>query len=971
MQKPRECDGCQLVKLGSGFSLHEGKPRLGVRFVGEALDRHGAQEGKPMRPNSESGSLITKIIEDLTITDPETNKARKATRGDFEWDNIVKCQPPGDLVGANYEKAAIEHCRIHSGRSYGNTLVSSGLTNIIVALGGVALRELVGIEGKKRGIEDVRGYVFWSEYYHAWVIGSLHPSFIRHGNSRFTSALSYDIKKAILIASGKYRSFAGHADYKRPLFVTQGKLEALVSLYYKLRDNPQLTIYYDIENPYTKTEEEEDKGEEEEEAKEGLQGTEITSIQFAYSKDWAITVPWEKPFIKVAIAILALSNDKVGANVWHHDNRRLEANGANINGTIHDLMWAWKHVQPGLWKGLQKIASFHDFPYAWKHLALEGGNEDEYGCSDVIAPAYIWEKLPQKMKALGVWDSYLKFKVKYEFKVIKPMERRGLFVDPQEHEEFKEWVTKEVEVEDRNLQTNIPHELRNIEPKVRNKETGIVRFGFVKEPPAIRELRGGYSATRAKLEARGIPSSSIISFERYAASKTGLEFREFERIRRANTSQLDLLTEGEEETVSRWCRVLPFKASAEQLIRYLKFKGYKVPRTLKTKRETTGKKELQELWERTGDELLGSTVRSRSYRKMLTNDIPNWLPDSDGLVRTTFKFDPPSWQLNSSNPNIQNASKHPKEWELFGKTASELVLIGQRFRRIVKAPKGRCVVEFDKTAFHVTMMGFEARCAQYIKWSPYMHTLFASYIVGDPIRLEGEIDKDKLSYIKKKFKVVRDSQAKPTVLGNQLGLGSHKLFWMNRTYIDEDGIRQGGIESIKRAKYLQEMLASLFPKVEIYKRKIKEEAHYRKHLKSHFGAIRWFHDVLRWDYRSRSFKNGSEAEEAQSHNLHGDAFGHMHSYVMDIDDELPEFLEEHHYANTIHDSIILFPETSRRDECIETVVRYLRRPDPVLVDSVCPDGLVVDVEVMCSPNGGNWASYKKGWNEMGIQEVKV
>lgn len=983
MQKPNDCLPCPLgrkiqtkeglITLGRSFSNKEGAPKFGVSFVGEALGNHEAQEGLPFRPNGESGSLITQIIEKLKVE--ENGKTRNLSRSDFEWDNIIKCQPPNnELVGKSYEQEATECCRIYNNRSFGSSCsIGDGRYHkVIVALGGVAFRELTGVQGKKRGIEDVRGYVFnGTSDYNCLVVPSLHPSFIRHGNSRFTSALIYDVKKALAVANGSYNSFYNHASYQSPSFVREGKLQALVSLYYKLRSNPQLPIYYDIENPYTaKGEEEEDKGELEEDAEtdNGQEsGYEITSIQFAYSKDWAICVPWEKPFIKIANAILALSNDKIGANVWHHDNPRLEANGAKINGKIHDLMWAWHHMQPGLWKGLQRIGSFFDVPFDWKYKGLSELEEDKdtYGCMDVIAPAYIWPSLVSKMKASGVWESYLRFKLEYRAKVLKPAELRGFFVDKNEHKEFEGYLKEEVKKEDEQLQRSVPESLRNIRPS-RTKNEFQLSYGYLKEPPIIRELRAGYEATRARMLERGIQPQLIMPFEKWAGSRTGLVFREFERFRESDNQEFDFSA-----TDWRWCRVEPFKASSQQLIKYLKFKGYKVPVTLKTNKETTGKKELQGLWEETNDSLLGSVIRLRSYNKMLSNDLPNWLPDKDGVVRTTFLFDPPNWQLNSRNPNIQNASKHPKEWELIGRTAGELQLIGQRFRKIVKAPAGRCVVEFDKQAFHVSMMGFEAKDPLYIKWAPHMHTAFCSYIVGEPIDIGGEVDLDKINYIKKKYKNIRDGQAKPTVLGNQLGIGETKLFYMNKTFIDGEGRRQVGIESKKRAKYLQDMLKGLFPKEDDWKKRIVEEAHYKTYLKSHYGALRWFYDVMRWDYKSRCLKRSQEAEQATSHPIQADAFGHIHSILLRMADS-GDMLERYWFANTIHDSLIFFPLWEERERCIEEVYREMVKADLVLRDSVCaPDGLVVGVDVMCSANGGNWASYHKELNPLGIQEVKI
>lgn len=753
------------------------------------------------------------------------------------------------------------------------------------------------------------------------------------------------------------------------------KLSELVKLYKKLKANPHLPIYYDIENPYTKTEEEDEKGESEDELQEQAnesssnggtetkQKFEITSIQFAVDKYWAITIPWEKPFIKVVQAILALPNDKIGSNVWHHDNPRLLVNGCKIEGVIHDVMWAWKHLQPGLWKGLQRIGSFFDVPFIWKHWAFEGDKEDEYGGMDVIALAYIWGKLPLRMKQMGVWESYLKFKVKYRALVLKPMEDRGFPVDETERQDLQKWVEAQVFKEDAILQASVPEELFGIKPARKDKE-GNKSYGYLREPTIIKELRTAYLDTRARIEARGIQSNNILSFTKWAESRTGLSFRQFDAHGIPTNEDTALLTQ--DGAIRRWCTVEPFKSSSGQLIKYMKFRGYKIPLTLKDKRETTGKKELYEVYEKTRDPVLESTIKIRSLSKMLTNDIPNWTPANDGCVHTTFKFDPPSWQLSSSNPNIQNARKHEPD------PIAKILQLGSKFRRIVKAPKGRCVVEFDKRAFHVVMMGFEAEDASYMRFARLdMHTLLTSYIVNQPIPFNMS-DADTLlaiKEIKKHFKIIRDTQGKPTVLGNQLGLGANKLWHTNKSYIDEEGKRQEGIKNKKVAEQLQELIDGLFPKVKQYKKWIKEQSHFKSYLKSHFDAIRWFYDVLRWDYKTRSMKNGTEAEEAQSHNLQADAFGQIHSELIDMG-ENSDILEEHWVANTVHDSIICFPEIGKLERCIGEVQFFMHKPSPELVNSCCPDGLVVLTDIMASPEGGNWAPWNKEGNPLGLREIK-
>lgn len=933
MNKPDGCSICPLVTIGQGFTRPEGKPELGVALYGETSGMHEIQESLPMRPNSEDGSLLTTLI--------QTNL--KLKRSAFVWDTAIKCMPPMAFDGGDYEKVVTGCCNQYSHRGIG----LSGV-RVIMALGPVAFRSLTGIQGHKLSIADIRGYVF--KVGNKLVVPTYAPSFIRKGNPRLTGALLHDLKKAIGVASGAFTSYDSHAGYIAPTWVTSGKLDALVSLYYKLRDNPNITVFYDIETPWSANVDEDEKGDADEENETSTTGEDqsfvIKSIQFAIGRTWAITVPWIKPFIKVAGAILALANEKVAFNNWHFDDPRLRANDVSFGGKLHDCMWAWHHVQPGLDKGLQKVASFFGFPYHWKYTAGDAAMEDMYGGSDVIALAYIWDKLPTQMRAVGVWNSYLKYKVRYR-EVLRRTEQRGVFVDDGDRLAFAGELKDEIGQEDGNLQSLIPFELLNAKPRRKDKITGLVDFGYKKIPKVVLQIEADY-LRRAERLAISHPGKAMIPFDSYVTRLTGMVVRD-----------------------GRWCKLEPFKASVQQLVKYLKFmkemypsKGYYVPLALKTKKQTTGKKDLIEVYERTDDDFLKSVIKIRSLKTMLGNYIPNWTPASDGCVHTSFKFDPPSWQLNSSDPNIQNARKHEPD------AISKELKLGQRFRRIIRAPPGRCVVEFDKRSYHVTMMGFEARDPLYLKWSKVdMHTLVTSYIVQDPIPLDGEPDLDKIKYIKKKFKNIRDTQGKPTVLGNQLGLGASKLYWMNKTYVDDEGVRQIGIESKRRAEWLQALIAHMFPVTDRYKGKIAQEAYYKGRLLSSYGCVRWFFDVLRWDYKANKMRHGSEYEEAVSHNVQADAFGMIHSEILEMG-ETTEILEEHWFANTIHDSCIFFPEYSKLERCIAEVSKYMQAPALELVDDICcPDGLVVDIDIMASPEGGNWATYKKGWNDMGMQEI--
>jgi hypothetical protein len=142
-------------------------------------------------------------------------------------------------------------------------------------------------------------------------------------------------------------------------------------------------IAYDIETPWSGKAGEE-ASDDPEHAEKHANGEAILSIQFSLAPESGIFMPWRPPFIEVARRILALPNPKVGANNWRFDDTRLAAQGCRIEGTRHDLRWAFKHLQPDLSASLAFITSFYAPQIApWKHLAQS--HPQVYGIRDVDA----------------------------------------------------------------------------------------------------------------------------------------------------------------------------------------------------------------------------------------------------------------------------------------------------------------------------------------------------------------------------------------------------------------------------------------------------------------------------------------------------------------------------------------------------------------------------------------------------------
>lgn len=970
MLKPTSCDGCPLVSKSNGFTLPEGMGTNGVCIVGEAAGYNEYLEGLPFRPKAQAGSKLEEVFKLVGM-----ELGIPVTRNQFRIVNLVQCNPFNDLLaGMAWEGGAVEHCKPNLEKVLGERQY------VILALGNLALKYLCGVSGiaeEKQSITHLRGYVLESKY--GLVVPSLHPSFIKRGNNNLTPLLVEDMKKAMGIARGTYTSYMSHRDYKSPEYQVMPSVDEAKSFYYQVKDNPRAILSYDIETPRT--------GSIDEDERDDLEDREITLVQFSIGKNTAIALPFRDEYVGIVEATLKLANSKIGFNSWNFDDGRLGAKGIRVSKS-HDLMWMFKHWQPGLPRGLQSVASHVDFPFPWKHLY--GSKLEWYGCADVDSLQWIIEVLPKLMKGKGVWEGY-----KEHVYNIHPILQRasdigipvneqkrlalgGILengeVDPNASENS---FTKRREAINKEIQLVIPDEIRNIKPKRKNKETGEFDYGYIRQPAIVEKAHDIYLEMSNTLTRIG---KKVTNFETYLYRKHNLAACEFE---------VDV--NGDKERIVRWAVVEDFKASSTQMIRYLKWKqgeirkeiaavkkdrldrfngrnpeltarineleelaeDYEVPIDIKTKRQTTGKKELEEMYLNTGDPVLEKVVRIRSFDTNINNYIPNWKPSKDGRVHTTWGFTSPAGQFDSRRPNVLNCSKHTD--------------FGNEFREIIEAPEGYTFVEFDYKSFHVATMGYCANDRDYIRYSQLdPHSILGSYIdpsvIGGSISLKwsdadikmatGEF-KRRCKEHKAKDKQhnidVRQELAKPTVLGNQLELGAKKLQRQNRRFI----------KTIREAEKLQDIVKGLFPKEEVYKKFIKEKGWKEHFLVNEFGYVQYFYDIFNFFFnKSRNSwdrREGEGAREPISFRVHGCAFGVVHLGMLEC--ERKGLCERYSFQNSIHDSVIFMPSIAELDGCIESVYGILTQPCGKLRNEATGDGgLQVGVEVAV---GKNWRDMKE------------
>jgi hypothetical protein len=428
----------------------------------------------------------------------------------------------------------------------------------------------------------------------------------------------------------------------------------------------------------------------------------------------------------------------------------------------------------------------------------------------------------------------------------------------------------------------------------------------------------------------------------------------------------------------RWCRVYDFNPNSRpQVIAYMKSKGHRVPKSKEeddegNQKDTTNEKELRRLAVRTGDQFYLKVVEYRGFTKLRSTYIDSFIPGNDGCVHTTFTFAPAIGQLSSRNPNIQNFTK-----------LKPTVVLAKAMRRMVAAKPGHILTEWDFKSCHIITLGFLAEDLNYMRLGRLdMHSFVAGHFLKlwDGAAIFSETDDElraRFKWLKSdpERKRVRDDQAKHGILGIGNGLRAKGLY---ERYMEsfpatpctscagsgkEQGVRglrhcrvcagSGHQTGQRTAEAVLEVAEALFPKVFEYQERQRKEAHERQVLHTPFGYSRRFYEVYRWDYKRSAWGHGDQAEEAVAYRLANIAFGHIREKLKELGRAGLD--QKYGLFNNIHDSFMFhFPETLLEEHVAE-IYPILTTPSTVLRHStICPDGLVIDVE-------GAWG---KNWSQM-------
>lgn len=869
-----------------------------------------ARDGLPLRPYAPAGSVLERAFRRMGLD-----------RKQFSLTNTIRCRPRNNwLEGSPREYAALRHCRPNL-----DAAIAERRPRAILALGGIPTRELTGMAGDAQGVSHLCGYVLRGPS-DVPVIPTFHPAFIRRGKASLQGVFARTIQRAVNVASGRDRNYLWGVDpsaketHARLTYQTHPTLDAAEGFAQRVLACPSLTLSYDLETFESSSLDED--------ARDGFTDTHIRLIQFSLGADEGIAFPWEGRFRDIAARILRASNVKCGHNVWLFDNKVLAAAGAREGldlrprGVVRDTLQMFHHWQPDLPAHLQFAAQWVSFPFPWKHLA--GSDLEFYGCCDVDATLRLHDFLEAALRRDGIWDGEVDGRqtlgyvgqVEQVRPVLAAMEDRGLPVDDAERLKLDgEFKLAGIELA-QELMPRFPESAKKLDP-------------YKTFPPELKKLPEE-EWTRLFQEPDKIDKKT----ERVKAGKW---YRYGQR--EVSEAVIDDTTgEPKLQKVTRWCYILEFNPnSGKQLVEYMKARGYKVPKSKETddagnEKDTTAKKELVRLANKTGDNFFLKTIEYRELSKMRGTYIEGFKPHGDGRAHPTFTFDSGTGQTTSRNPNAQNFPKHGR--------------LAKAVRRMIAAPLGQIIVEADKKSYHVLTTGFEAEDADYMRMARLdMHSFVAGCFTGawQPQVMEESDDLllDRFRWFKADpdRKRIRDKQAKPTILGVGFGMGARRLYQENLEHFADE----------RTAKRFLDLLQHLFPRVFEWQQRIRKLAHEQTFLRSRFGHLRRFYEVFMWDAAKGGWKNGDQAEEAVAFLPANHAFGGMREYFKS---QLQLGLdEEFGLCNSVHDSFVYVFERARLDQFMERVVPVLRAPSKVLTHpTLAPDGLIVDIEVCAGPD---------------------
>lgn len=419
-----------------------------------------------------------------------------------------------------------------------------------------------------------------------------------------------------------------------------------------------------------------------------------------------------------------------------------------------------------------------------------------------------------------------------------------------------------------------------------------------------------------------------------ACNKTG------RRIKKIKTGK-SIITE-----VERWCHLIPFVPSHDQMLRYCKFFNYPISKHRKTKKDTIDEKALKHLLRETGDPIFDLDLKYQEIQKIDTTYLgTSWSPNpsTKRTVGDFFAARTTSGQLTCRDPNLQTIPRRKD--------------ISADFKLTIISPPSAWLCKFDFKSFHACTLAMEAQSSEYLRLARLdIHSFLTSYMMNEPASLDWEDNKlkDHLKYIRAKYPKIRDDNAKQAILGWQLGMEAYTLFMNNREIY----------ESKKETQIVIDHINTLFSDCAKWRKDEIIRAHSQGETVTRYCYRRRWYEVLipcrTCHYRARAkcpkckgwgWTYGDEAKEAISFPVQNDAHGHVKDVMLRLARYSWMFSKDCWMINQVHDDLEFEIHHNQVDRLLPIIKAEMEKPNLVLKDPVvCPKGLIFKVEVKIGKN---------------------
>jgi len=886
-------------------------------------------------------------------------------REEFELYNILACQPPNNwLAGAPWEHEAIAHCSVHLER-----MLSRGNHQVVVPLGAIASRRLIGTDSGK--MQDLHGTVSRDPMDRFWVVPSYHPSHLQRGGANLTKVVTWDLQQAYDIAR--------HGFTRDPFTIVEDPpvewFEQWITTYFRtLGDDPwKVWLSIDIETP--------EKGDDEGELKIRDPTAVILRVNFSYSTEEGITVPFEGPYIPGIKRLCASKGVKV---FWFekYDVPRLEKNGCPVPPPIMDAMDMCHVLQSDVPRGLGFWAPFYSNAGPWKHLS--GSRPAYYGGMDGLQTTRVAYGAAQELIATGQWELFYNHYMRMGELAYRPSEKVGVKVDEEKLPVFGAKLQKYADEFYAKVQSMVPIEVFPL-----------------KKPAWLKEPKTPEVLWKGKMR-------EVLSFEVEREIKvcktceaTGITIKHRCKDEKGKPDKEAV------PVVVRERRVLPQftvrenfnPGSPTQILAYLLHHGHKPGRNKQTGGPSTDKNTLKKLAKHANlkgtkkkDEKSREFYRTiLSYRevtkvnntyvkgtlKRLELDRAEGI--MDGRLRPTVTNKPSTGRTAYINPNLQNVVSDRESNLAAG------------FRECIIAAPGCKLVAVDYSGIEAVTTGWSAGSPDYIKLaklgvhaflaSHLLHTILKDPDVKEPASLEWGEDRlrEHFAWIKKNKPLPYD-RSKRTVHGVSYGLTE---FGMAENFPET-------FPSILEARKVRNLFLQIAPDIPAWQDHIVQLAakqHYIGGPGPHpFGYKHWFWDVYNYrritdaqairaerlnqsyvtiDGRFYKVALGHDAKRAIAFLPQSIAAGILKEAGLQLfDPEMPHYIGDAFYGKTplralIHDEFFNEVPDAQVDRVIENSVKVMTAPIPQLYcpkEWGMPEHLSIGVEVKV---GQTWDKMEK------------